>query len=393
MRMRYWIIGLAVLLMLAVAACGGAAPAAPAPQAATQPPAAQSAAPTTAPAVAKPAATNAPSVAQPVAPTAAPAAAKATSAPAAAPAGGSGKVFRVALIMPSAKNDLSFSQSMYDAVANMQNQLGKDKFEFAYTENMSNVTDAAAAIRDYASKGYDLIIAHGSQYGASLADIAPDFPKQSFAWGTAVDTYESKGVKNIFAYTVASDQGGYVEGVMGAKLSKSGILGYIGPLPVGDGKLTGDGFVAGAKATNPNAKTQVTYVNSFSDVALASQAAQTQIASGADVLAGTSQNMVGAVSVVKDKNALWFGNDVDQASLAPNNVVASQVYDWTYALKGMMDDISKGKLGTSVYTLTLKNGGLKMVNNPQYKLPDEVKALQDKTIQGIIDGSIKTNAQ
>ncbi|MFN8497090.1 MAG: BMP family protein, partial [Anaerolineae bacterium] len=264
---------------------------------------------------------------------------------------------------------------------------------FAYTENMSNVTDAAAAIRDYASKGYDLIIAHGSQYGASLAEIAPDFPKQSFAWGTAVDTFESKGIKNIFAYTVASDQGGYVEGTMGAKLSKSGILGYIGPLPVGDGKLTGDGFQAGAKATNPNAKVQVTYVNSFSDVALASQAAQTQIASGADVLAGTSQNMVGAVSVVKDKNALWFGNDVDQASLAPNNVVASQVYDWTYALKGMMDDISKGKLGTSVYTLTLKNGGLKMVNNPQFNLPPEVKALADKTIQGIIDGSIKTTGQ
>ncbi|MFN8482437.1 MAG: BMP family protein [Anaerolineae bacterium] len=390
MRTRYWIIALAVVLMLALAACGGgaapAAPAAQAPAAATSAPAAaQPAAPTAAPAAAK--ATEAPKAA---APTAAPAAAKATEAPKAA---ASGKPFRVALIMPSAKNDLSFSQSMYDAVASMQTQLGKDKFEFAYTENMSNVTDAAAAIRDYASKGYDLIIAHGSQYGASLAEIAPDFPKQSFAWGTAVDTFESKGIKNIFAYTVASDQGGYVEGTMGAKLSKSGILGYIGPLPVGDGKLTGDGFQAGAKATNPNAKVQVTYVNSFSDVALASQAAQTQIASGADVLAGTSQNMVGAVSVVKDKNALWFGNDVDQASLAPNNVVASQVYDWTYALKGMMDDISKGKLGTSVYTLTLKNGGLKMVNNPQFNLPPEVKALADKTIAGIIDGSIKTTGQ
>ncbi len=389
MKTKYWIIAFAAVLMLVLAACGGgAAPAAPAAQA--------PAAPTTAPAAAQPAApTAAPKAA---APTTAPAAApKATDAPKAAattaPAASgstSGKPFRVALIMPSAKNDLSFSQSMYDAVAAMQTQMGKDKFEFAYTENMSNVTDAAAAIRDYASKGYDLIIAHGSQYGASLADIAPDFPKQSFAWGTAVDTFESKGIKNIFAYTVASDQGGYVEGVTGAKLSKSGILGYIGPLPVGDGKLTGDGFVAGAKATNPNAKVQVTYVNSFSDVALASQAAQTQIASGADVLAGTSQNMVGAVSVVKDKNALWFGNDVDQASLAPNNVVSSQVYDWTYALKGMMDDISKGKLGTSVYTLTLKNGGLKMVNNPGFNLPADVKALQEKTIQGIIDGSIKT---
>src|SRR5512135_3843031 len=123
-------------------------------------------------------------------------------------------VFKVAVLLPSAANDLSFSQSMYDALVKEQTKMGKDKFQFVYSENMFNVPDAAAAIRDYASKGYNLIIAHGSQYGASLADIAPDFPKTAFAWGTAVDTFEkSKGIKNIFSYTVASDQGGYVEGV------------------------------------------------------------------------------------------------------------------------------------------------------------------------------------
>lgn len=315
--------------------------------------------------------------------------AQATPAATAVPA----KVFRVAVLMPSARNDMSFSQSMYDALAAVQTEMGKDKFDFVYSENMFQVSDAAAAIRDYATKGFDLVIAHGSQYGASLVDIAPDFPKTSFAWGTAVDTYESKGLKNIFAYTVASDQGGYVEGVVGAKLSKSHILGYIGPIPVGDGKLTGDGFLAGIAATDPSAKAQQVFVNSFSDVGLASQAAQTQISSGADVLAGTSQNMVGAISVAKDKNVLWFGNDVDQSSLAPTVVVGSQVYDWTIAIKGMMTDIQNGKLGADVFTLTLKNGGLKMVYNPAYKMPDDVKALADKTVKGIIDGSITTGVK
>ena len=59
--------------------------------------------------------------------------------------------------------------------------------EIAYSENMFNVPDAAAAIRDYASKGYDMVIAHGSQYGTSLQQIAPDFPKISFAWGTSLE--------------------------------------------------------------------------------------------------------------------------------------------------------------------------------------------------------------
>src|SRR4030095_12336425 len=106
--------------------------------------------------------------------------------------------FRVAVVMPSAINDLAFSQSMYDALVRIQKDMGgPDKFEFVYSENMFVVDDAAAAIRDYATKGYNLVIAHGSQYGSSLQEIAPDFPKTSFAWGTTSDTF---GLPNVFSF-------------------------------------------------------------------------------------------------------------------------------------------------------------------------------------------------
>lgn len=303
------------------------------------------------------------------------------------------KAFRIAVVMPSALNDLAFSQSMYDALVRVQNEMGKDKFQFAYTDSVVNVPDAAAALRDYASKGYDLVIAHGSQYGASLSDLAPEFPKTAFAWGTAVDTFEKKGVKNINAYTVASDQGGYVEGVMAAKLSKSGTIGLIGPIPAGDGKLTIDGFEAGVKATNPNAKVQKTFTQSFSDAALMSQAAQTMVAAGADVLSGTSQAVVGAIAVAKDKNVLWFGNQSNQTSLAPKIVVANQVYDWAPFIKEMIANTQKGVLGGRVYIATLKNKGLVMQYNADYALPADVKALADKTVQGLIDESIQTGVK
>ena len=51
-----------------------------------------------------------------------------------------------------------------------------------------------AAIRDYASQGFDLVIAHGSQYGAGVEEIAKDFPAVSFAWGTDVNTF---GLPNV----------------------------------------------------------------------------------------------------------------------------------------------------------------------------------------------------
>ena len=294
-------------------------------------------------------------------------------------------VFRVAVVMPSAINDLAFSQSMYDALTTIQAERGAENFEFVYSENMFVVDDAAAAIRDYASQGYNLVIAHGSQYGSSLQEIAPDFPETSFAWGTTVDTF---GQPNIFAYEARSEEGGYVLGVMGAMLSESGVIGVVGPIETGDAKLYVDGFTAGAQATADDTQVNANWIGSFSDVALASEAAQTHIGAGADVLTGTAQMVVGAIGVAEENGALWFGTQSSQTSLAPNIVVANQVYHWEVVLNQMLDLIEDGTLGGNSFLITLENGGLVIDYNPAFTLPAEVTEAADAAIDGIIDGSI-----
>lgn len=299
--------------------------------------------------------------------------------------GGDEGPFRVAVVMPSAINDLAFSQSMYDALVALQNEMGEENFEIAYSDSMFVVDDASSALRDYATQGYDLIIAHGSQYGASLQEIAPDFPETSFAWGTAGDTF---GIPNVFAYEAFSQEGGYVNGVMAAALSESNIIGVVGPIEVGDAKLYVDGFIAGAKATKPDVQVNVNYIGSFSDVALASEAAQTHVQAGADSLTGTAQMVVGAIGVAEENGIPWFGTQANQTSLAPDIVVASQVYDWTVVLDEMIKLINEGTLGGEAYVLTLENGGLLIEYNDGFDLPAEVKTLAEDTIQGIKDGSI-----
>src|SRR3990172_8377370 len=127
MKKFVWFLTLFLAFALVMSACG--APATQAPVV-TEAPATQ--APTEAPVVA-------------------------TEAPVAEP-------FRVAVIMPSAKNDMAFSQSMYDALVAIQTEMGgPEKMEFVFSEGMFVVDDAAAAVRDYASQGYNLVIAHGSQ--------------------------------------------------------------------------------------------------------------------------------------------------------------------------------------------------------------------------------------
>lgn len=339
-------------LALVLSACAAPATEAPAPEA---------------PAAEAPAATEAPAEAP--APTEAPAA----------------EPFRVAVVMPSATTDLAFGQSMYDALVRVQEEMGAENFEFVYSEGMFVVDDAAAAIRDYATQGFDLVIAHGSQYGSSLQEIAPDFPETSFAWGTTVDTF---GLPNVYAYEALSQEGGYVNGVLAATLSKSKVIGVVGPIETGDAKLYVDGFKAGVTATDPAIQVNVNYIGSFSDVALASEAATTHISAGADVLTGSAQMVVGAIGKAEEANALWFGTQSNQASLAPSIVVASQVYHWEVMLKEMIGLIQSGTLGGQSFSANLANGGQVIEFNDGYALPDDAKALAEETIKGIVDGTI-----
>ena len=288
---------------------------------------------------------------------------------------GGGEDFKVAIVAPSASNDLAFTQSIVDAV----NRLIDDGVvgEVAITDGTFVVEDAAVAIREYANDGYDLVIAHGSQYGGSLQEIAPDFPETSFAWGTAADTF---GLPNVFAYEAASDQGGQVMGIMAAALSGNNNVGIVGPIEVGDAKLYVDGFRAGVLTQSPSATVNVNYIDSFSDVALAAEAAQSLIGNGADVMSGTAQMTVGAVGVASTEGVLWFGTQSNQTSLAPEIVVASQVYHWEHILEEIVEKVQDGTLGGETYKITFANDGLVIEYNEDFDLPDEVKDLGEAAI-------------
>lgn len=294
---------------------------------------------------------------------------------------------RIAIVAPSASNDLAFTQSIVDAV----NTIGETRdIEVDITDGTFVVEDAATAIRGYADDGFDLVIAHGSQYGASLSEIAPDFPDTSFAWGTTTDTF---GLDNVFAYTTRSDQGGYVNGVMAAALSESGVIGVVGPIEVGDAKLYVDGFVAGAAAQDAAVEVNVNYIESFSDVALAAEAAEAHVTNGADVLTGTAQMVVGATGVASENGVAWFGTQANQTALGEDIVVASQVYHWEVILEEIIASIEGGTMGGQTFSLDLANGGLLMEFNDAYGLDAAIQTLGTDAAAGIADGSITTGIE
>lgn len=292
------------------------------------------------------------------------------------------KVLKVALVAPSATNDLAFTESMYNAVEALA---GPDHLKISVSANEFVVSDAANIIREYASKGYNLVIADGSQYGSTVEQLAAQFPKVSFAWGTAGSTF---GRKNIFAYEASSNEGGYVQGYIAGLISKSHKLGVIGPIATGDAKLYVDGFVAGAKAASKKVVVHPVYTGSFSDDSLMATAAKTFVSGGADVLTGSSQSVVGAIGVAVSDHLPWFSTQWSQVSLAPHNVVSSQVYNWKPILTQMFTEIRSGVRGGATYVIGLGNKGESIQFNSGYHLAPSVKAKAMTLIKEITNGTV-----
>ena len=159
-----------------------------------------------------------------------------------------GKPLRVAAVLPSATTDMAWSQSMFTALNTVQQELGGESaMELKVSENMADVPAAAAALREYAGQGFDIVIGHGSQYSSSIQEIAVDFPKTTFAMGNQDDTM---GLANAYAYTAAAEQGGYVNGVMAAMLSASKRIGLtvITPLLMSAIALSAAAFTSAGRA-------------------------------------------------------------------------------------------------------------------------------------------------
>jgi basic membrane protein A len=294
----------------------------------------------------------------------------------------------VAIVAPSGRDDASFTQSMVDSVERLAEDV---PIELAISDGLADIEAARTALVQYATDGTDLVIAHGSQYGAAVREVAGAHPDVTFAWGTA--DVSDGAPANVHGYTARSDEGGYVNGVLAAQLTTTGKVAVIAPVAVGDAARYVAGLVVGAAAVDPGVQIDATYLDSYTDLGLAHEASATQIAAGADVLSGTAQIVNGARTPVLDAGLPWLATQSSQNALG-ESVVASQVYHWEVAFADLVAQLSTdGTAGVPpgpLPPLTLANGGLTIEFNEEFPLDDAARAAADEAIAGLTDGSVVT---
>ena len=287
--------------------------------------------------------------------------------------------YKVALIIENTIDDRGWCQSMHDGILGAMEAL-PGKIHYEYSERMTTV-DAESIARQYIADGFDLIIAHGSQYRNMVSDLAAEFPDVSFAFGTSSDIIAD----NVFTYMPESEETGYLSGLIAGLLTKTDNIGLVGPVDSGDAARYNRGFILGVEAVNPDAAVNVAYTGSFSDYVRSAELATTQILAGADVLTGSSQQAIGAMRACAEyDDVLWVGQDIAQFETPEGQAkcVAASAYNYTAVVVGLIESLDEGVTGGVCIPMNFNNGGFIFEYNSALNdvVTDEIRAAVDEAI-------------
>src|SRR6266852_8818108 len=154
-----------------------------------------------------------------------------------------------------------------------------DKIETTYLENVSEGPDSERSIEQLARSGHKLIFTTSFGYMDPTIKVAKKYPNDFFEHNTGY-----KRDKNVATYSARFYQGRYIQGRIAAKMSKTGVLGYIGSFPIPEVISGINSTILGAQSINPGIKVKIIWVNSWFDPGKEADAAKALLDQGADVI-------------------------------------------------------------------------------------------------------------
>ena len=192
----------------------------------------------------------------------------------------------------------------------------------SFVDKVAEGADAERVIRDLAVQGKQLIFTTSFCFMDPTLKVAKEFPKTTFVHVSGYKT--APNVANVNARFYESR---YVAGWLAGKYSKSGTAGYVAAFPIPEVLQGVNAFTLGMQSANPKAQVKLVWTNSWFDPGRETEAANTLIAQGADVLTHhTDSNAVPLAAEAKKIKVLSYHSDMQ--SSAPNAQLAATTHQW-----------------------------------------------------------------
>jgi simple sugar transport system substrate-binding protein len=255
-----------------------------------------------------------------------------------------------------------------------------DKIETTYLENVPEGPDAERAIEQLVRAGNKLIFTTSFGYMDPTLKVAKKYPNVHFEHATGY-----KRDKNMSTYSSKWYQGRYIQGLIAAKMSKSGVLGYIGSFPIPEVVSGINATILAAQTINPNIKVKIIWANTWFDPGKEADAAKALIDQGADVIMQHTDSPA-AMQIASERGKLAFGQDSEMIKFGPKTQLTSILDTWgPYYIERVKAELagtwksedSWGGLDSHMFAMA-----------PYTNMPDDVKKIAEDAQAAITAGKL-----
>jgi basic membrane protein A len=313
------------------------------------------------------------------------------STPAASPGAGA-TIEQIAVVTPASRTNQGWDQQAADAVEAVAKEAG---IKADVAEN-AGYEDITPVLRDVAAGGAGLIICHASGYQT----VCPEFAAESDVPVAVIENKDAVSPGLVSDIETQAQEVAYLAGVLAGKTTQTGTIGVVvsGEPPTWNYMTVG--FAEGLKAAKSDAKMLYSVIGeaAYDDAAGAKRVTEQQLAADADVIFGMGDGAsFGMIQAIEEHNAqagatkAWFIDVIGDKRAEHGDVLLSSVlFDYTGIYRQMIDDLKVGTFG-KIYTMDVKNGGVRLLDLPGDVAQETKDAVADAE-KAIVDGSIKVSA-
>lgn len=299
------------------------------------------------------------------------------------------KDVKIVLLLPGEINDQGWNASNYAGVVACNKKLGTN---MEYVEAVKPA-DFASTFREYAERGYDIIMAAGSQFDEAASSVAANYPNTLFMVvnGSKADR------ENLCPLFPKEYEASYLASIIAGYITKTGKFGMIGGDPNQAMKdlmaVYGKTAVKIAKERGiADASYNLAYANSWSDIALGKQMSENMIDEGADVMFAYANELgLGVIDGAIEKGVKVVGYSADQTVIDPKTVIASINFDYATMYVWAINEYLNGNLkGNKVVEVGVPED----IYFPVYtdNCPEEAKKACDEAVKALKAGTVDLKA-
>ena len=182
--------------------------------------------------------------------------------------------------------------------------------------------DAERVIRDLAQTGHKLIFTTSFGYMEPTLKVARDYAGVQFESITGYRQADNVATANARYY-----EGRYLAGIAAARMSSSGVAGYVAGFPIPEVLQGINAFTLGMRSVRPKAVVRVVWLDSWFDAPREREAAMALMDQGADVLAFHTATPAAMVAA-QERGKLAVAYHSDMRSVAPDAQIVAITHQW-----------------------------------------------------------------